>query len=173
MASSSTATSPAKKRSHCLPVSFLILCQFQAYSREILKQATANSENMFEEIWDMSKATTSHALFLNMAWPNVTLPHFDIRAHDERSRVEFVGFAPFVTPETREGWEAYSVENQDWIAQAYAYCDGIDQTPEPIPTTIHRYESSGEDPWFTVSHHILQYARCAESIFVRYWILVI
>ena len=96
---------------------------------------------MFEEIWDMSKAITSHALDSEMTWPNVTLPHFDTIAHDERSRVEFIGFAPFVTPETRQGWEQYSVDNQGWIAQDYSYRNW-NETPPSIPTKIHRYNTS-------------------------------
>lgn len=107
---------------------------------------------MFEEIWDLSKAITSHALFANMSWPNVTLPHFDIRAHDERSRMEFVGFAPFVAPEEREGWETYSVANQWWITQDYEYRGWYNETPDPISETIHKFDSKGNDPWFTVSH---------------------
>ena len=107
---------------------------------------------MFEELWDMGKSITSHALYANLTWPNVTLPHFDIKARDERSRIEFVGFAPFVKPEDKVGWESYSVENQNWIAQDYEYRGWNDIEPDPIPTSIHKYEApEGFDPWFTVS----------------------
>eukprot|EP00977_Amphora_coffeiformis_P003944 scaffold792_cov163-Amphora_coffeaeformis.AAC.3 len=113
--------------------------EFAAYSREILKQAQANADKMFEDMMDLSKDLTSHALDNNLKWPNITLPHFDVRARE--STVRFVAFAPFVTPETREGWEAYSVEHQDWIQQDYSYRNWT-QTPPRIPPTIHRFNES-------------------------------
>ena len=131
----------------------LTICQkFQALSREILKQAQGNCELMFKEIFNVGKVITSQALSAGMSWPNVTLPFFDVLAQNEASTFEFVGFAPFVKPETKDGWLAYSVQNQDWIQQAYNYTDGMgDYTPDPIPEMIHKYESTGEDIWFTVS----------------------
>ncbi|CAB9531536.1 Guanylate cyclase (Partial), partial [Seminavis robusta] len=132
--------------------------EFSAYSREILKQAQANSKRMFEELWDLSKSITSHALDTNSSWPNCTLPYFDIHAHDLKKKtgnLEFVGFAPFVTPENRAGWEQYSVDNQGWIQQDYNYRNWT-HAAAPIPTSIHQYNGSGltqedyvfEDPQF-------------------------
>jgi hypothetical protein len=137
--------------------------QFEAYSREILKQAQANVQNLFEKLWDLGKAITSHALDANMTWPNCTVPPFENRAHDMKrssGTLEFVGFAPFVTPDNRDGWEQYSVENQDRIEQDYDYrnwtCTEYITPPAPIPSTIHQYNGSGltaanytfEDPIF-------------------------
>ncbi|KAG7342015.1 hypothetical protein IV203_007107 [Nitzschia inconspicua] len=47
--------------------------EFEAHSREILGQATANSVHMFEDMFAISKAITSHALDNGMTWPNVTI----------------------------------------------------------------------------------------------------
>jgi len=106
---------------------------------------------MFEELWDISKTITSHALDTNVSWPNCTVPHFDTRSrHGPHSRagnpekdvgLEFVGFAPFVMPEDQAGWEAYAIEHQGWLAQDYYY-RGWDEIPPPIPSRIHRYNAS-------------------------------
>ena len=80
---------------------------------------------MFEELWGLSKAITSHAIYTNAEWPMVTLPNLDWRIHGENTRsgrysgstAEFIGFAPYVLPESKEAWEKYSVANQGWIAE--------------------------------------------------------
>ncbi|KAG7371467.1 adenylate cyclase [Nitzschia inconspicua] len=128
--------------------------EFQAYSREILKQATANSENIFEEIYGISKAVTSRALDRGLTWPNVTLPHFDIRANSSFSNFEMVAFAPFVSRENKEGWEAYSKENQDWIKQDYFY-RGWEETPPAINEHIHSINLT-KDIWF-IHRHLVEY----------------
>lgn len=108
---------------------------------------------MFDELWDLSKSITSHTLDAQMSWPNCTMPHFDIQAREQKPQTkipfrdppgEFVGFAPFVTPENQPGWESYAVEHQDWIAQDYAYRGSPwnESTPTPIPPTIHRYNGT-------------------------------
>jgi hypothetical protein len=109
---------------------------------------------MFEELYDMSTAITSHSLDSGMQWPFVTLPHFDMRAHrNHRSKVDMMGFAPFVTPAQKEAWERYSVEYQGWLAQDYLYriANGKnvtlaeaakeEQLPTMIPEQIHYNDS--------------------------------
>lgn len=97
---------------------------------------------MFEELMGLSKSITSHALDSEMTWPNVTLPHFDVRATKHKNfTLEFYGFAPFVIPATRLGWEEYALQNQDWISQDYHY-RGWNESHNPIPPEIHRYNES-------------------------------
>ncbi|KAG7374631.1 adenylate cyclase [Nitzschia inconspicua] len=129
--------------------------EFQAHSQEILKQASANSVNMFEEIHGISKAITSHALDNGMTWPNVTLPHFDVRASPTFSKFEMVGFAPFVSLENKQGWEAYSKENQGWIKQDYFYRN-YEEAPQTINEHIHPIRDTGEDLWFD-RRHLVEY----------------
>jgi len=47
----------------------------------------------------------------------MTLPHFEIRASDylDISGAQQIAFAPIVSDQNREEWEAYTVANQDWI----------------------------------------------------------
>lgn len=109
---------------------------------------------MFRELSDLSKDITSHALTNGLVWPNVTLPHFDVRTRNFTTST--VGFAPFVTPENHDGWEAYAVENQGWIAQDYFYRGWTDRMLGEIPTHIHYMNRSQaldvtdvyEDPQF-------------------------
>ena len=100
---------------------------------------------MFDELWEISKSITSHALYTESVWPNVTLPHFDMIIHGENTRygrhsnnVEFVGFAPFIVPSTKEGWEAYSVQNQQWLQHDIEYRIINSISHPSLPTKLHR-----------------------------------
>lgn len=123
--------------------------QFTSYSREILHKAQANAIGIFEELWDVSNSITSHALAMNASWPNVTLPHLDrhvFRDHyEQRSNLEFAAFAPYITPETSDGWTAYSQANLDWIAEDCKYRGWSDDeylSTQGVPTEIHRFNES-------------------------------
>jgi Adenylate and Guanylate cyclase catalytic domain len=72
------------------------------------------------------------------------------------SKVELVGFAPFVSFEDKEGWEAYSVENQGWMEQDYFY-RGWNETPRAINGRIHSYVDDGTDLWFDRRRNLKTY----------------
>lgn len=60
---------------------------------------------------------TSFSLSSNQTWPNVVLPDFE-RMSDftmEQSDVLSIIIFPMVTREDRASWEAFSVENQEWL----------------------------------------------------------
>ena len=48
------------------------------------------------------------------------MPQYEVNARHARkqSGLEIIYMSPVVTPEDREAWEAYSVENQGWIESA-------------------------------------------------------
>jgi class 3 adenylate cyclase len=56
---------------------------------------------------------------VNVTWPLVTLPDFDMRGGSTRSLADALSIMllPVVTEETRTSWEEYSVNHQDWIPQ--------------------------------------------------------
>jgi hypothetical protein len=66
-----------------------------------------------------TRVPTSHAQFTNSTWPFVTLPDFERRgvATIELAEVMSMVMVPFVTDDTREDWEAYSVANQGWFQE--------------------------------------------------------
>lgn len=98
--------------------------EFGALSREILKQAQYNAQNMFDELEHLAALMTAHSLDMNCAWPNCTLPLLQERV--QQTRLEWVGYAPYVTPEEHEGWERYALEqstnlNRTIPDQIYSY----------------------------------------------------
>ena len=54
-------------------------------------------------------------------WPEVTIPDFEMLGSKARSiaDVNFIGLLPLVTK--KEGWESYSVANQDWHQESLDY----------------------------------------------------
>jgi hypothetical protein len=64
----------------------------------------------------------SHARSQNDTWPFVTVPDFGARMAKVLPLTDafFIGMAPLVHPENRKDWEAYSVENDEWVNQSIA-----------------------------------------------------
>lgn len=60
-------------------------------------------------------ANTSGATF-----PFVTVPMFEVQGEHSRKAtgIEAVTFAPLVSEEQREGWEAYAWKNQGWLDES-------------------------------------------------------
>lgn len=91
-----------------------------------------------------SKTITSLALFANIEWPLLEIPHFEVRAYDylASSGAQLVSFAPVVTEEMRDQWEPFSVANQDWVQAGLQYeaeeKGGDTPTAEPIVEQIWR-----------------------------------
>ena len=67
-------------------------------------------------------SVTSFAKSSNSTWPNVTLPDFQRRGSPVVTQAEVMSLVMvvLVTKEQRNGWEAYSVANQGWLAQGLA-----------------------------------------------------
>jgi hypothetical protein len=81
----------------------------------------------------LATAITSLAVDSNHGFPNVTIPHFDLRAQEiaELTGAEMIMFVPFVEEEVRTGWEQYAVEHQGWIRQDY-----VSITRKPITAAL-------------------------------------
>jgi hypothetical protein len=79
-------------------------------------------------------ALVSHAIFANETWPFVTLPNHAVRMSKilPLSDAFMATFLPKVTPENREAWEKYSVENDWWVNEATAVQETWDAYSGPI-----------------------------------------
>jgi class 3 adenylate cyclase len=84
--------------------------------------------------------------------PFVTLPQFELygQAIRQQNQVLFVSYSPFITNElNRTSWERYSVENQGWIEESFAYVGGSAGAaasltdPAPILEYIWYYNDKG------------------------------
>lgn len=84
--------------------------------------AENNAENTFGQLRTLATAITSIAASTGKSFPNVTIPHFDMRAQEitDLTGAEMILFAPFVERHQRNGYEAFVQENhQTWMEQDY------------------------------------------------------
>ena len=97
--------------------------QFLDYADEIARSSIHNARNSFTVLSSFSRTVTSLGAFANGTWPFLTLPDFEVRAHDFQtiSGAESVAFAPIVRDQSREAWEKYSSNNQDWMQRGLDY----------------------------------------------------
>ena len=89
------------------------------------------------------------------AWPNVTLPNFDIRYTDAFSLtgVAFLASAPLVTGDGLTEWVSYTQANQGWIAEDWRLRDATFDAGVVPPAIfyvdaeeeIHAINSAAED----------------------------
>jgi hypothetical protein len=116
--------------------------QFSDFSLAIEDTSNHNANNVYLLTESYSLAITSSALTMGAVWPNVTVPHFEVRGDRFRlaTNAQLVSFCPIVTD--LESWNAYSFENQGWLQQSYDL-RGDTRTPDPIPTQVYRRLEDG------------------------------
>ena len=70
----------------------------------------------------IAAAYTSEMKRTPQKWPNATLLDFQQRllSSSNIAQADFIAFAPFVTNETRQGWEAYAREQVTWWKESVA-----------------------------------------------------
>ena len=88
----------------------------------------------------MATAITSVAIDTGIyGFPNVTIPHFDLRAQEiqDLTGAEMIMFVPFVEKVNREGFVSYARDHQSWIEQDYEYRDWDTSALAPFPIDIH------------------------------------
>lgn len=106
---------------------------FAEYAEQITRTVHRNAQHKLEATAAIALEVQAHAINTGSTWPNVTVPFFEEHIMATQSLTDAYGVQlfPIVTNETRAGWEAYSVNNRDWInasffAQRQAY--GVDQS---------------------------------------------
>jgi len=72
---------------------------------------------------------TSHAVASASPFPNVTIPDWEVKAATLRTQTGsiYVFWLPFVTDETRAGYEAYTQTHQQHILEGYMTEEGLRQ----------------------------------------------
>lgn len=95
--------------------------QFRGYADRIVDSFTETVGRKLSAFDALSVAHTSHALHSDDNFPNVTLPHSDIRGSNTRILADatYYQWLPLVHEEDRAGWEAYVAENHMWLDQAF------------------------------------------------------
>ena len=118
----------------------LLSFQFESYARETAEIAENNAGAIFGQLRSLATAITSVAIDSNMdSFPNVTIPHFDLRAQEiqDLTGIEMIAFVPFVEAEKKDGFVSYTQAHQSWIQQDYEYRNWNASDIKQIPTNIH------------------------------------
>jgi class 3 adenylate cyclase len=87
---------------------------FESDSLKVLDTFHQSIERIMDSSDALSTAYTNHALTTGSNFPNVTLPNYQLHASIARVMSEAIvfNFQPIVTDITRQGWEAYVMENK-------------------------------------------------------------
>lgn len=95
--------------------------QFNGYAGRIVDNFDIELERKLAALDALAVSYTSHSLASGNKFPNVTLPHVDIRMANTRILADtlFITYMALVTNEERAGWEAYAAENEKWMDEAY------------------------------------------------------
>jgi hypothetical protein len=101
----------------------------------------------------LSHAITSYTVATNKTWPFVTVSNFEVLGEDvtKMAGVVSVTFSPLVSEVEREGYEIFTANNQEWIAEGVLYSTGesLPQDAKGIPTQIYHLDETnvGTIPW--------------------------
>lgn len=95
--------------------------QFSGYAGRIVSNIDVELERKLAALDALAVSYTSHSLSSGSSFPNVTLPHSEIRGANTRILGDtlFCQYFVLVTDETRAGWEAYAAENEQWMDEAF------------------------------------------------------
>jgi hypothetical protein len=80
-----------------------------------------------------------------MEWPNVVIPHFEIRSREARelAHAELIAFAPIVSKDDKGIWEAFAVKSQGWIQEGLEFQGLADVSPGMIAEQMHPFSNEG------------------------------
>jgi hypothetical protein len=91
--------------------------EFDDDASKILEAIGSNIDTTLSALDSIAVTLVSHAQATNQTWPFVTLPNFAVRMAKvlPQSHAVILNVIPVVTPEQRDEWEKYSVENDGWV----------------------------------------------------------
>jgi hypothetical protein len=93
---------------------------FEQGALKILKSVGQNIETTLAALDVLIISMISFAHATNQTWPMVTIDDFAVRTSKIRplSNLIFINHLPLVSPEQREEWEKYSLDNSDWVERS-------------------------------------------------------
>jgi hypothetical protein len=79
--------------------------------------------NVFKTIQNLGTVITSEALSTGVAWPFMSVPHFEVRGLElnDLSNSLMIGFSPLVSGDKKDAWENYASSMQGWIKEGVDY----------------------------------------------------
>lgn len=116
--------------------------QFGNDAKEISGISATNDGNAVTLLNIFSLIISSWSSNAGSNFPNFTLPDFEQFAVGTRTltNCKLLVYSPMVEDADRQGWEAYSVANQDWIATSLRV-DRKPNTTEQIPQFIYQHDN--------------------------------
>jgi len=130
---------------------------FHDFAQEILDTADAKAKIFLGKLGSLSDTQTSYSLDTNRAWPNTTLPNFDIRTTEQfetKAGAELYIFAPIVNRTEGSGFEAYAWENQGWIKEDLELRGLGKIKPGKIPRRIYSFSSDYEEEALSSNNYV-------------------
>lgn len=90
----------------------------------------------------LGETVTAASLSSQMDFPCVTVPFFEIHAHNARmiSQADVVGYSPVVGGEEMDDWANCTLENQGWIEESSMVSGDAYEASYSIPTFIFELE---------------------------------
>jgi hypothetical protein len=95
--------------------------EFQALADQVIDTFHSSASNQLAAMDALSVSYTSYALTSGNTFPNVTLPHYEIKGANTRiiSHGFITHFFPVVTDEDRRGWEEYATQTKGHQMEAF------------------------------------------------------
>ena len=95
--------------------------EFHALADQIIDSFHNSASNQLAAMDALSVSYTSYALASGNSFPNITLPHYEIRGANTRiiSHGFISHFFPIITNEDRRGWEEYATEMSGHQMQSF------------------------------------------------------
>jgi hypothetical protein len=130
------------------PQTFLtVSSQFGEYAVEIANIILQEANSALAAGNSLSVSITSFALASSAAWPQVTIPDFELRGYHNNilSKSLQVSLAPMIRADEKEEWEIYAQQNEEWIDEGLAVAKERQLTKnskdknEPIEDFVWRF----------------------------------
>ncbi|CAB9525455.1 Receptor-type guanylate cyclase gcy (Partial), partial [Seminavis robusta] len=98
--------------------------QYENVVNEIISTSQLRARTIFDNLESLAASLTTEAMDLNMTWPFVVFPNFQIQGmmSNEITGASVVNINPIVPHEIRADWEAFSVANYEpWFKAGHDY----------------------------------------------------
>lgn len=97
--------------------------EFIDLANRLLDGMLANSKLRLQVLDMLAIGLTSSAVTTNQTWPFVLFDDFEARCTAARTITssDYIGLYPYVTTETREDWEQYTMDNMAWLNESFAF----------------------------------------------------
>jgi hypothetical protein len=118
--------------------------EFADHAEKVIQGVGHTIDNLLGSFDSLAVLWVSYARATNQTWPFVTLPDFAVRMSKivPLSHTLNMNIVPIVTPAQRKKWEAYVVQNDDWVNETIEVQRGFKNY-------------FGPDDYDTAPHHII------------------